>query len=87
MDTSGLQSQMKDSTRLGALFSIFYFIITVITPSRTTFFKPSFLLNSVLSLAGKWGFLANREFLQVLHTGSRFSKYRNHRLFVLKRDP
>lgn len=38
MDTSGIQSQMKDGSRLGAMLSIFYFIAIVITTSMTTFF-------------------------------------------------
>lgn len=55
MDTFGIQSQMKGSTRLGAILSIFYFIVMVITTSVTTLFKSSFqiLLNSVLSLDEK----------------------------------
>lgn len=42
MDTFGIQSQMKGSTRLGAILSNFCFIVMVITTSVITLFKPSF---------------------------------------------
>lgn len=42
MDTSGIQSQMKDGSRLGAILSIFYFIAIVITTSMTTFLNHFF---------------------------------------------
>ena len=57
MDTSGIQSQKKDGTRLGAISSIFYFIVIVITTFLITFFYHLFystLSSAWLESAGFW---------------------------------
>lgn len=53
MEASGIRCQLKSNRRQGGVFSIFYFIVIAITTPITTFFFILFLVNYVLSLAGK----------------------------------